>query len=55
MVKNGFGIGIGNPIHYQEKDFIILNTNFKLPTRKFDICYNTKSNNEIINNFINMI
>ena len=55
LIKNGFGIGIGNPIHYQEKDFIILNTNFKLPTRKFDICYNTKSNNEIINNFINMI
>ena len=55
LIKNGFGIGIGNPIHYQEKDFIILNTNFHLPTRRFDICYNTKSNNEMVKEFIKMI
>ena len=55
LIKNGFGIGIGNPIHYKGNDFIILKTNFKLPTRKFDICYNTKSNNELVKTFIDMI
>ena len=55
LIKNGFGIGIGNPIHYQEKDFIILKTDFNLPTRRFDICYNTKSNNDMTNTFIKMI
>ena len=55
LIKNGFGIGIGNPIHYKSKDFIILNTNFNLPTRKFDIGYITTSKNELIKEFINIL
>ena len=55
LIRNGFGIGIGNPLHYKEKDFIILKTDFQLPIRKFDICYNTKSTNEMLNDFIEMI
>lgn len=55
LIKNGFGIGIGNPIHYQTKDFIILKTDFELPVRKFDIGYITTSKNEIIKEFINII
>lgn len=31
LIRNGFGIGIGNPIHYQGAEFIILKTNFELP------------------------
>lgn len=55
LIRNGFGIGVGNPIHYKKNEFIILKTDFQLPTRKFDICYNTKSTNETLNNFIKMI
>lgn len=55
LIKNGFGIGIGNPIHYKEDDFIIIKTDFNLPIRTFDICYNTNSNNEIVKSFIKMI
>lgn len=55
LIKNGFGIGIGNPIHYKSKNFIILNTNFDLPTRKFDIGYITTSKNELIKEFINIL
>lgn len=55
LIKNGFGIGVGNPIHYQGNEFIIVKTNFQLPTRKFDICYNTKSNNELLKNFVEMM
>lgn len=55
LIKNGFGIGIGNPIHYKSKDFIILNTNFDLPTRKFHIGYITTSKNELIKEFINIL
>lgn len=51
LIKEGFGIGIGNPIHYKTDDFIIINTDFKLPSRKFNICYNQLSNNELINEF----
>ena len=55
LIKNGFGIGIGNPIHYKSKDFIILNTNFNLPSRKFDIGYITTSKNNLIKDFINIL
>ena len=37
LIKNGFGIGIGNPIHYEKDEFIIIDTDFNLPTREFDI------------------
>lgn len=55
LIKNGFGIGVGNPIHYQTDDFIILKTDFELPIRSFDICYIKSSKNKTINNFINLI
>jgi len=55
LIKEGFGIGIGNPIHYQNKDFIIINTDFNLPTRTFNIGYIKTSKNKYINEFINII
>lgn len=55
LIRNGFGIGVGNPIHYQTDEFIILNTDFSLPTRTFDICYIKTSKNEFLNDFIKLI
>lgn len=55
LIKEGFGIGIGNPIHYNNKDFIIINTDFELPTRTFNIGYIKTSNNKYINEFINIL
>ena len=55
LIKEGFGIGIGNPIHYQNKDFIIINTDFNLPTRTFNIGCIKTSKNKYINEFINII
>ena len=51
LIKEGFGIGIGNPIHYEESDFIILKTDFELPTRKFNIGYISSSKNKYIESF----
>lgn len=55
LIKNGFGIGIGNPIHYKTKDFIIIDTDFNLPTRTFDIGYIKSSKNKYIKDFINIL
>ena len=55
LIKGGMGIGIGNPIHYNSKDFIILNTDFNLPTRTFNIGYINTSKNPLINEFIKII
>ena len=55
IIKCGFGIGIGNPIHYNNNDFIILNTDFNLPARTFDIGYNKVSKNDLINEFIKLL
>lgn len=55
LIRNGFGIGVGNPIHYQTDEFIILNTDFSLPTRTFDICYIKTSKNECLKDFIRLI
>ena len=55
LIKNGFGIGIGNPIHYKSKEFIILKTDFELPSRCFNIGYITTSKNNLIKEFINII
>lgn len=55
LIRNGFGIGIGNPIHYQGDEFIVLNTNFKLPRRDFNICYIKTSKSEALIDFINII
>ena len=55
LIKDGFGIGIGNPIHYQDKDFIILNTDFELPVRTFDIGYIKTSKNTVIKKFIELL
>ena len=53
LITKGFGIGIGNPIHYTDQDeYLIVKTNFKLPSRKFNIGYMTSSHNELIDNFI---
>lgn len=51
LVKEGFGIGIGNPIHYQSDDYIIIKTNFNLPSRSFNIGYLSNSTNEYIKKF----
>lgn len=55
LIRNGFGIGIGNPIHYKGNDFIIINTNFRLPERKFNICYKSNSSKEIVKSFIDLL
>lgn len=55
LIKSGFGIGIGNPIHYQSKDFVIIKTDFKLPVREFDIGYIKTSKNKLIKNFIEIL
>lgn len=55
LIKNGFGIGIGNPVHYNSKDFIVLNTDFNLPARTFDIGYNKNSKNDLIQEFIKLL
>ncbi len=55
LIKNGFGIGIGNPIHYKEKDFIVLKTDFELPARIFNMGYNKNSKNELIKKFIEFL
>lgn len=55
LIRNGFGIGIGNPIHYQGDEFIILDTDFLLPIRSFDICHIKSSKSKHITNFINII
>ena len=51
LIKEGFGIGIGNPIHYNNDDFIIIKTNFELPSRKFNIGYISSSKNKFIEIF----
>lgn len=56
LIKNGFGIGIGNPIHYcDSNDFIIVSTDFELPKRTFDIGYVRASKNSLISDFIQFI
>ena len=55
LIKDGFGIGIGNPIHYESDDFIIVKTNFELPLRKFNIGYITSSKSKFIDIFKNYI
>lgn len=55
LIRNGFGIGIGNPIHYQTNDFLILKTNFNLPSRKFNICCNKNSKNILLKHFIDIL
>lgn len=53
LVKNGFGIGIGNPIHYiNQKEYLIIKTDFELPSRTFNIGYIKTSQNNLINKFI---
>lgn len=52
LIKDGFGIGIGNPIHYQNNDYIIIDTDFNLPTRFFDIGFIDSSKNKLISEFI---
>ena len=55
LIKNGFGIGVGNPIHYQNDSYIIVNTDFDLPHRTFNIGYMRNSQNELIKEFIKLI
>ena len=55
LIRNGFGIGVGNPIHYQNKEFFILNTNFELPERNFNIGYINNSKNRFIEEFIKLL
>ena len=51
LIKDGFGIGIGNPIHYESQDFTIIKTNFELPVRKFNIGYIKSSKSKFITLF----
>lgn len=55
LIRNGFGIGVGNPIHYQSEEFIILKTDFCIPERTFDICYAESEDNKFIKDFVEMI
>lgn len=55
LIKNGFGIGLGNPVHYTDKEFMIIDTDFNLPVRTFDIGYIKTSKNKLINDFIEML
>ena len=55
LIKNGFGIGIGNPIHYKSQNFIILKTDFSLPERFFDICVTKNSDNQLLEEVISLI
>lgn len=53
LIKNGFGIGIGNPIHYIDRqDYLIIKTDFELPSRTFNIGYLKTSQNNLIKKFI---
>lgn len=55
LMSEGFGISIGNPIHYMEEDYIIIKTDFSLPSRIFNIGYLESSKNELIESFIKFI
>ncbi len=55
LMREGFGISIGNPIHYEDEEYIIVETDFNLPSRTFDIGYLSSSKNEIIKDFISLI
>lgn len=55
LIRNGFGIGIGNPIHYVSDEFIVINTDFKLPKRSFNICFIKTSKCLCLENFINLL
>lgn len=55
LIKEGFGIGIGNPIHYQADDFIIISTDFKIPSRSFDVGYISTSKNKFIKEFFEIL
>lgn len=55
LIRMGFGIGIGNPIHYESGYFTIIKTDFSLPVRSFDICYNKSSKSEALDYFINSL
>lgn len=55
LIRNGFGIGIGNPIHYKGDEFVIIKTNFKLPIRSFNICYIKTSKSDCLKDFIKIL
>lgn len=55
LIRNGFGIGIGNPIHYQGREFVVLKTDFKLPKRIFHICFIKTSKNDCLKEFIKLL
>ena len=55
LIEDGFGIGIGNPIHYEKEDFTIIKTNFELPLRKFNIGYINSSKSKFITLFKELI
>ena len=56
LIKDGFGIGFGNPIHYQNNnDYFILKTDFNLPIRIFDIGFIKSSSNKYIDEFIKLL
>lgn len=56
LIRNGFGIGVGNPIHYSDDEhFVIVETDFSLPVRKFDIGYIKTSKNRLIKEFIELL
>ena len=55
LIRDGFGIGIGNPVNYKDKEYVVIKTDFDLPTRNFDIGYIDTSSNKLIPNFIEYI
>jgi len=55
LIKDGYGIGIGNPKFYNDEDFLVLETNFQLPKRTFDICYVKTSTNPLLNEIVELL
>ena len=53
MVNEGIGIGIENPVDYNNDEYIIIDTD-KLPKRYFEIGYINNSNNKLIEKFISL-
>ncbi len=51
LIRSGFGIGIGNPIHYKGSEFIVLKTDFSLPKRSFNIGFIKTSKNGCLKDF----
>ena len=55
LLKTDSVLVFGNPTHYTDEDLFILNTDFDIPKRDFDIGYIDNSSNEFIQKFIELM